>query len=124
LRSRSLVVLALILVAAAVPAVAVAHMRATPSQRKALIAAVVRQRQLSHAQAVCQITTISTANRSFASLTWPAKLSRACRRVAANGVIIEHHTKHGWRFVTVGSGFRCPIKGVPRAVARDFHVCT
>jgi hypothetical protein len=113
----------LVLVAAAVPAVAVARVRATTSQRTALIAAVVRQRQLSHAQAVCQIATISTVNRSFASLTWPAKLSRACRRVAANGVIIERHSTRGWRFVTVGSAFQCPIKGVPDAVAHDLRVC-
>jgi hypothetical protein len=44
-------------------------------------------------------------------------------RVAANGVIIEHHTAVGWQFVTVGSSFRCPIKGVPARVARDLGVC-
>jgi hypothetical protein len=44
-------------------------------------------------------------------------------RVAANGVIIEHRTPRGWRFVTVGSSFRCPIKGVPIAVGRDLGVC-
>jgi hypothetical protein len=44
-------------------------------------------------------------------------------RVAANGLIIEHQTSHGWQFVTVGSSFSCPIKGVPTLVARDLGVC-
>jgi hypothetical protein len=66
--------------------------------------------------------TISTVNRQFASLHWPAKLSKACRRVAADGVIVEHHTAHGWRFVTVGSSFTCPIKGLPTRVARDLGI--
>jgi hypothetical protein len=118
-------VLVVLLVALAVtPAVAVAHRRATKPERTAILAAVVRQHELSKAQATCQVVTISTANRRYAELTWPRKLSSACTRVAANGVIIEHRAARGWRFVTVGSSFMCPIKGVPAAVATDFRLCS
>ena len=85
---------------------------------------MVHQRQLSKAQAACQVVTISTVNQHFAKVTWPTLLSRACKRVAANGVIIEHKTSRGWQFVTVGSSLTCPIKGVPTAVARDLGVCS
>jgi hypothetical protein len=113
----------LVVAVALVPAAALAHRSATRAERAEIVAAVVRQRELSHAQAACQVVTISTVNRNYAAVTWPAKLSRACVRVAANGVIIEHRTTRGWRFVTVGSAFRCPIKGVPTPVARDLSVC-
>jgi hypothetical protein len=106
------------------PAAAIAHRRATKPERTAILAAVVRQHQLSKAQATCQVLTISTVNQRYAELTWPRKLSSACQRVAANGVIIEHRTARGWRFVTVGSSFMCPIKGVPSAVAGDFGLCS
>jgi ribosomal protein S14 len=114
----------LILAALAVtPAVALAHRRATKSERSAILAAVVRQHQLSKAQATCQVVTVSTVNQRFAALNWPRKLSRACMRVAANGVIVEHRTTRGWRFVAAGSSFTCPVKGVPRAVANDLGLC-
>ncbi len=117
------VLIVLLTTLALVPAVALAHRRASKAERTAILAAVVRQHELSRAQAACQVVTISTANPSYAALTWPRKLSSACARVAANGVIIEHRTKRGWRLVTVGSSFRCPIKRVPAAVARDLGVC-
>jgi hypothetical protein len=119
--TRAVIVLAV--VAVLVPSAAFAHRRATRAERSALRAAVVRQGQLSKAQADCQVVMISTVNQSYASLSWPAKLSKACRRVAANGVIIEHRKRGHWRFVTVGSSFQCPIKGVPSRVARDLGVC-
>jgi hypothetical protein len=120
-RTRLLVVIVAAL--AVVPAAAIAHRRATKRERTAILAAVVRQHQLSKAQATCQLVTISTVNQRYAELRWPKKLSSACKRVAANGVIIEHRTTRGWRFVTVGSSFTCPIKGVPARVARDFRLC-
>ena len=113
----------LVVACAVIPAAAFAHRRATKAERTAVRAAVVRQGQLSKAQAACQVVTISTANHNYAATTWPAKLSRACMRVAANGVTIEHRTARGWQFVTVGSSFQCPIKGVPTRVARDLGVC-
>jgi hypothetical protein len=102
---------------------AVAHRPASRAERRAIRAAAVHQRELSRAQAACQVVTISTVNQSFASLEWPAKLSRACRRVAANGVIIEHRHRGHWRLVTVGSSFECPIKGLQARVAADLGVC-
>jgi len=119
------------LAAVAVPLVALivfaapslAHRRATQAERRAIIAAVVRQGQLSKAQAACQIVTISTVNTHWAKLSWPAKLTKACLHVAANGIIIEHRTTGGWRFVTVGSSIACPITGMPAKVARDLSAC-
>lgn len=119
--SRAVVVL--VLAGVLLPAAAFAHRRASQAERRAVLAAVVRQRELSSAQAACQVVTISTANRNYAETTWPSKLTRSCMRVAANGVIIEHHTARGWQFVTVGSSFQCPIEDVPARVARDFGVC-
>ncbi len=106
-----------------IPAAALAHRRATRAERAAILAAVVHQGELSKAQAACQVVTISTVNQSYASLTWPTRLSKACMRVAANGTIIEHRKGRQWRFVTVGSSLRCPINGVPSRVARDLGVC-
>jgi hypothetical protein len=117
------VFIALLVVAGIVPTVALAHRRATKDERTAVLTAVVKQHQLSKAQATCQTVTISTVNQSYAALTWPKKLSKACMQVAANGVIIEHRSTGRWRFVTVGSSFRCPIKGVPTPVAHDLGVC-
>ena len=121
--TRIRVLLTLLVAVVLIPASAWAHRRATKAERHAILAAVVRQHQLSKAQATCQVVTISTVNRSYAAVTWPAKLSKACLRVAANGVIIEHRKRGRWRFVTVGSAFRCPIEGVPNRVARDLGVC-
>ena len=121
LRRRIFVLL--VVVGMLIPAAALAHRGATKAERGAIVAAVVRQGELSRAQAACQIVTISTVNQRYASLTWPAKLSKACLRVAANGVIIEHWGRRVWGFVTVGSSFRCPIRGVPNKVARDLGVC-
>jgi hypothetical protein len=121
---RTHVLLVTLAALALLPAAAVAHRRATKPERRAILAAVVHQHQLSRAQAACQVVTISTVNQRYAALTWPKRLSRACMKVAANGVIIEHRTARGWRLVTVGSEFNCPIKGVPVAVGRDLGVCS
>jgi ribosomal protein S14 len=121
---RALLIGVLLGLLALTPAVAFAHRRATKAQRTAILAAVVRQHELSRAQAACQVVTLSTVNRRYGVLAWPTKLSSACRRVAANGVIVEHKSAHGWRLVAVGSALRCPIKGVPGAVARDLDLCS
>jgi len=102
---------------------ALGHRLASKTQRTAILQAVVRQGQLSKAQASCQTVTISTVNREYAAVSWPRKLSSACLKVAANGVIIEHETSRGWQLVTVGSSFSCPVKGVPTPVARDLGIC-
>jgi hypothetical protein len=120
---RIWVLMALLLAAGVLPAAALAHRRATQAERSAILAAVVRQHELNQAQAACQIVTISTVNQKYAAVTWPGRLSRACMRVAANGVILEHRQTRSWQFVTVGSAFRCPIRGVPAPVAHDLRVC-
>jgi hypothetical protein len=121
--TRSLLLLLLLALVVGVPAVALAHRPATAAQRTAIRRAVVGQHQLTRAQARCQVVTLSTANPAFAKLAWPRHLSARCRRVAANGVILEHHREGHWRLVADGSDFRCPVKGVPAAVARDLDVC-
>jgi hypothetical protein len=118
------VVTVLAVVVMLMPSAALAHRRASKAERSAILAAVVRQRQLSKKQASCQVVTISTVNQDYASLRWPVRLSSACSGVAANGVIIERRTGRGWLFVAVGSTFKCPINGVPNRVARDLGVCT
>ncbi len=121
--SRGRVLVVLLAGLALTPTAAFAHRRATKTEQAAILAAVVKQKELSKAQAPCQVVTISTVNQRFAALSWPARLSSACLRVAANGVVMEHRGNSGWQFVTAGSSFRCPIKGVPIAVARDLGVC-
>jgi hypothetical protein len=121
---RARVCLALLVVAMAMPAAALAHRRATKAERAAVVAAVVHQGKLSSAQARCQVVTISTVNRGYAVLAWPAKLSKACLRVAANGVIVEHRVAAHWDFLTEGSSLQCPIKGLPTSVAHDLDICS
>jgi hypothetical protein len=112
-----------LLTLALLPAAAFSHTPATATQAKAIRAAAVSAHQLTARQAACQVVTISTINRDYASLTWPAKLSASCLRVAANGVVLMHQTSQAWKFVTVGSSFKCPIKGIPTKVGYDLHVC-
>jgi hypothetical protein len=123
-RTSVLAALVAVSVAALVPATAVARKSATKSQRSAILAAIVKQHQLSKAQASCQVVTISTVNSSYADATWPKRLSSECEKVAGNGVIVEHLQNNAWHFVAVGSSFQCPIKGVPTSVARDLGVCS
>ena len=110
-------------VAGVVPTQALAQRRASGPERTAILRAVVRQHQLSRAQAACQRVTISTVSPDYAELAWPQTLSSACRRVAANGVIIERRTRSGWHLVTAGSALTCPIRGVPIRVAHDLRLC-
>jgi hypothetical protein len=110
-------------VLALVPASAAAHSLASAAQAKAIRATAVSAHQLSKQQAACQVVTISKVDRSYASLSWPAKLSSSCMKVAANGVVLLRDGAHGWSVVTVGSAFHCPIKGIPTKVGRDLGVC-
>jgi hypothetical protein len=106
-----------------VPASALAHRAATNSERAAILAAAVHQGEVSSTQAACQAVTISTVNQAYAVLSWPAKLSRACAAVAANGVIVEQKRPSSWLLVAAGSSLQCPVKTVPTNVARDLGVC-
>lgn len=115
--------IALVVAGLVVPASALAARSATSSERSAIVAAAVHQGEVSATQAACQAVTVSTVNQGYASLSWPARLSRQCAQVAANGVIVEMKTGASWQVVAAGSSFQCPIKNVPTTVARDLGVC-
>jgi hypothetical protein len=120
---RLRIALSLLVVALLAPAAAFAARTVTKAQRTQILAAVVKQHELTKAQAACQAVTVSTVNSAYAEVKWPAKLTKSCQRIAANGVIIEHRTGGQWKLVTVGSDFHCPIKGLPTKVGRDLGVC-
>ncbi len=115
--------IALVVVGLLVPASAFAHRAANTSERASIVAAAVHQGEISATQAACQVVTVSTVNQSYASLAWPAKLSKSCAQVAANGVIVEMKKGTTWQVVAAGSSFQCPVKTVPTTVARDLGVC-
>jgi hypothetical protein len=116
---KRLLTLSLVAAVAFAPAIASAHRPATSAQRAVILAAVVRQHQLSSAQAACQQVTISTVSSTWAALSWPEHLSKACRKVAANGVIIEHYRAYAWHFADIGSDVGCTAGGMPVKVGRD-----
>jgi hypothetical protein len=120
---RIRVCIALLAAGLFVPATALGHMGAGSAQRSAIITAAVHQGEVSSTQAACLTVTVSTVNNTYAALSWPAKLTKACAAVAAKGVIIEHGSGKVWSVVAAGSSFACPIKTVPVTVARDLGVC-
>jgi hypothetical protein len=120
---RIRVCIALVAAGLVVPASALAHAPASKTVRTAVLAAAVHQGEVSSTQAACLNTTVSTANSSYVALSWPAKLTKACAAVAANGTIVEHGKGNSWQVVAAGSSFACPISTVPTPVARDLGVC-
>ena len=115
----------------AVSAVAHAQRPATTSERKAVLAAAVRQRKVSTKNEHCYFATISTVDSHWA-LVQPAGAG-ACFFFTQD-VFFEHHTartwklaKERWRWVTTSvnpSGVgqvQCPVSGVPIAVLRDLR---
>jgi hypothetical protein len=121
---RIRVLLACVVAGWVVPAAAFAQRPATSYERAAIVAAAVHQGEISVSQGACLNVTVSTVNPGYASLTWPARLSRQCAAVAANGTIIEVRKGSSWVVAVAGSSFACPLKMVPAAVARDLGVCT
>jgi hypothetical protein len=121
---RIRVCIALMVAGLFVPAAALGHVAASGSQRSAILAAAVHQGEVSSTQAACLTVTVSTVNNAYASLAWPAKLTKACAAVAARGVIVEHGKGTAWQVVAAGSSFKCPISTVPITVARDLGVCS
>jgi hypothetical protein len=120
---RIRVCIALLAAGLFVPATALGHVAASSAQRSAILTAAVHQGEVSSTQAACLNVTVSTVNSTYAALSWPAKLTRACAAVAAKGTIIEHGSGKVWSVVAAGSSFACPIKTVPVTVARDLGVC-
>jgi hypothetical protein len=120
---RIRVCIALVAAGLLVPAAAFAHRPASKLERTAVLAAAVHQGEISSTQAACQVVTISTVNSGYAIVAWPAKLSKACAQVAANGVILEQKKGSTWTLVAAGSSFQCPAKVVPTTVAHDLGIC-
>ncbi|HEX3617860.1 MAG TPA: hypothetical protein VHU61_15070 [Solirubrobacteraceae bacterium] len=120
---RIRVCIALLAAGLFVPATALGHVAASGAQRNAILTAAVHQGEVSSRQKTCLVVTISTVNKTYAALSWPARLTRACAAVAAQGIIVEHGSGKVWSVVAAGSSFVCPIKTVPSTVARDLGVC-
>lgn len=105
------------------PATALAQRPAARSERATIVAAAVHQGEISSTQGACLTVNISTVDSGYASLTWPAKLSKRCAAVAANGEIVEQKSGDGWTVAAAGSSFACPLNTVPAAVASDLGIC-
>ena len=113
--------LALAVLALAVPAIALAaNANPTAAQRAAILKAWGSR---STAQSACMIVKLASSNRGYAGIRWNMR-SRACTRFAFDGVnvIRRTHDNH-WKLVFEGSGYRCPVNGIPRGVQRDLGVC-
>lgn len=120
---RRVIICIALVTCAVVPAAALAHRSASASEAKAIRAAAVKAHQISSKQATCMDVAISSANGSYAQISWPRHLSNTCMRVAADGVIVMHRRADMWTFVTAGSSFTCPIRNVPNSVSHDFGLC-
>jgi hypothetical protein len=116
---RRMAVLAVLLAAAAVPAIAFAKYKPSPSVRDAIINAAIRAHDISRAQAPCTRVFVSSVNHSWGSVSFPAHPSQRCQKYASNGIALFHKREGRWHFVTAGSYFRCPIPHVPNRVAHD-----
>jgi hypothetical protein len=120
---RRVIICLAVVACAAFPAFALAHRSAPASEAKAIRAAAVKAHQISSKQARCMDVAISSANGSYAEISWPRHMSNTCMRVAADGVIVMHRRAATWAFVTAGSSFTCPIRNIPASVSRDFGLC-
>ena len=113
---------AIVTAALLLPAVALASLPATTSERAAVVASAKAAGDLSRSfPASCAKVLLAPSDRAWASL---AIRSSRCPRFAANGLAVFHHTRGKWHFVTVGSSFEtCPPHGVPARVAHDLKLC-
>jgi hypothetical protein len=102
---------------------ALAQRPATKRERKAVVAAALAVQDIGAPQAPCVRIRVSSADRDWASLSFPNNPTRACAPYTANGISLYHWHRGRWRFVVAGSEFRCPIHGVPMRVARDLGAC-
>lgn len=120
---KRVALIVLLIAVVVVPATALARRKANSQQRKGIIAAGVAAKDISKAQGPCARIYVSTVNSNWASLDFPPQPSHACRQLVANGVGLFQKRSGKWHFVTAGSEFTCPIKGVPKKVAHDLKVC-
>ena len=70
----------------------------------------------------CLAIRVSTVNPRWAKTR--IRLARkSCRRWAADGIaVFKRRTGGGWRFVTAGSAFDCPVPKVPPRVVEDLEI--
>jgi hypothetical protein len=70
----------------------------------------------------CLAIRVSTVNPRWAKTR--IRLARkSCERWAADGIaVFKRRNDGGWRFVTAGSAFDCPVPKVPRRVVEDLHI--
>lgn len=116
---KRVLVVAVLLAAAALPAIALAKYPASPRVRRAVVAVAVRRQVISKAEGRCSRVFVSSVNRDWASVSFTAHPSRSCRMEGYSGFVLLHHRNGRWHYVTAGSYFRCPIPGVPDRVAHD-----
>jgi hypothetical protein len=70
----------------------------------------------------CLKIRVSTVNSRWAS-THVRNARTSCRRWAADGIAVFKRRKAGgWRFVTAGSAFECPVPKVPPRVVEDLGI--
>ena len=70
----------------------------------------------------CLRIRVSTVDTRWARMQI-RNLRESCRRWAADGVAVYNRRKDGgWRFVTAGSAFDCPVPKVPPKVVVDLHI--
>jgi hypothetical protein len=70
----------------------------------------------------CLKIRVSTVNTRWAKMRL-RNLRKSCQRWAADGVAVYKRRKDGgWRFVTAGSAFDCPVPKVPPRVVTDLHI--
>lgn len=71
----------------------------------------------------CAAVYISTVSRFWASVMFHPQrgFTATCQQFGSNGVVILHHVRGQWRFVTAGSAATCPIRGLPARIATDLR---
>ncbi len=69
----------------------------------------------------CLKIRVSSVNDAYAGI-WRRNLKKGCEKYQADGVAVYKKGHHGWKFVTAGSSFECPVPKVPRAVAKDLKI--
>jgi hypothetical protein len=70
----------------------------------------------------CLKIRVSTVNTRWAK-TRIRVARKSCARWAADGIaVFKRRTGGGWRFITAGSAFDCPVPKVPPRVVADLHI--
>lgn len=113
------IVLACIVALMLLPVSAMAARNPSVAERNAVRIAAVSAHDISAAQAVCTRVRISTVDARWASLDFVLPPSKACEKYAANGIALFRRRAGHWRFVAVGSAYRCGYHHIPGRVLDD-----